>query len=277
MVPEIKQVLIVANEDKEGVQGLMKQISRYFLERDIQVMEFSYHGDPPQPSIPPVDLAVVLGGDGTVLFSSRILASVGTPILAINLGNVGFVTEVSKDEWEFALTAYLAGDLGISSRIMVKSEVWRKGQNIAQFSALNDAVVGASGSSKIVNLDLDLSGINLGSYRADGIIVATPTGSTAYNLAAGGPILHPETEAFIITPVCPHSLSHRPLVVPATEVLTLKLKQKQRTGVSLTIDGRDVFPLEPDDNIIFRRLKEKTHLIRSTKRSFYEVVRTKLN
>jgi NAD+ kinase len=187
------------------------------------------------------------------------------------------VTEVSKDEWEFALTAYLAGDLGISSRIMVKSEVWRKGQNIAQFSALNDAVVGASGSSKIVNLDLDLSGINLGSYRADGIIVATPTGSTAYNLAAGGPILHPETEAFIITPVCPHSLSHRPLVVPATEVLTLKLKQKQRTGVSLTIDGRDVFPLEPDDNIIFRRLKEKTHLIRSTKRSFYEVVRTKLN
>jgi NAD+ kinase len=142
---------------------------------------------------------------------------------------------------------------------------------------LNDAVISASGISKIVKLSVRLSDTPLGRYRADGIIVATPTGSTAYSAAAGGPILHPEMDAMILNPICPFTLSHRPIVVPHDEEIVVEVEEEQRTGLMMTVDGQSEFPLKPDDRIVIRASEEKARIVRSNKRTFYEVLRTKLN
>lgn len=273
----IKKILIIANLDKIDVETMLPQLQEDLETAGFKVFTFTYRGICEEPQVPVVDLAVVLGGDGTVLFSAKILLGRNVPILGVNMGNVGFLTEVIGDEWKQALEKYLVGQLGISRRIMVRADVHRQGQVIRSFTALNDGVVSASGSSKIVYYEVSVSGAVLGEYRADGMIVATPTGSTAYSLAAGGPIVHPEAETLILTPICPHSLSNRPVVVPGAEEVSIRLSFHQRTDISLTVDGRDVFPLLPGDEVVFRVLDHKTLLIRSDKRNFYEVVRAKLN
>lgn len=273
----IKSVLIIGNLDKDGVEPFIQTIRDELSEMAIEVHEFSYRGSPLPPELPKVDLAIVLGGDGTVLFSTRILFAQEVPILGVNMGTVGFITEVIREEWKQAFEKFLAGHLGISRRLMIGIKVFRKDREISSFVALNDAVVSASSSSRMIYYTVELSGTIVGEYRADGMIISTPTGSTGYSLAAGGPILHPDTDAMILTPICPHSLSNRPLVVPVEEIIQITLNQKQRVEVSLTVDGRDVFPLLPGDEIRITRLAKKAQLIRSDKRSFYEVVRAKLN
>jgi len=273
----VQSVFLIANLDKEDVKEMIPVMEKYFLSHGISFSMFTYTGICDVPEVPQVDLAVVLGGDGTVLFSSKVLFSRQIPILGVNMGNVGFLTEVVREEWRDAFEKYQAGQLGISYRVMIKVSVLRKELLTATFIGLNDGVVSASGSSKIIYYDVNLSGVVLGEYRADGLIVATPTGSTAYSLAAGGPIVHPETEALILTPICPHSLSNRPVVIPGDEVVRVKISEKQRTDIALTIDGRDVFPLLPGDILTFEMMPHKTLLVRSDKRNFYEVVRAKLN
>lgn len=273
----IQSVLIIANLDKPGVDGMLEHITDFLQGEKIQVFHYTFQGNPEIPEVPTADLAVVLGGDGTVLFSARLLFSRGIPILGVNMGHVGFLTEVVREEWRDAFEKYRQGQLGISPRVMLEVSILRDDLEVGRFRGLNDAVVSASGSSKIIYFDVDLSGAVLGNYRADGMIVATPTGSTAYSLAAGGPILHPETEALILTPICPHSLSNRPLVIPGEETVTLRLSHRQRTALVLTVDGSDNFELKPGDRIVVRTLPQKTFIIRSDKRNFYEVVRAKLN
>lgn len=276
-IKNVRSVLIIGNLDKEGVEEFISQIREELTSRAMEVHEFSYRGNPAPPELPSVDLSIVLGGDGTVLFSSMLLFSQEVPILGVNMGTVGFITEVVREEWKDALDKYLNGELDISKRLMIRVSVCRREKEVASFVALNDGVVSAAISSKMIYFGIQLSGTQLGEYRADGIIISTPTGSTGYSLAAGGPILHPETEGMILTPICPHSLSNRPMVVPAEEIVQISLNQKQRTDVSLTVDGRDVYPLQPGDVVRFEKLAKKAQLIRSDKRTFYEVVRAKLN
>ncbi len=274
---EINRVLLVANYQKPEAQGLAEEMRAYFEAQGITVVVFGFCGRAAAPEVDSFDLAISLGGDGTVLFASRFLSSRRVPILAVNLGDFGFITEVTRDEWQSAFEKYRAGQLAAGERLILAVEVYRGGTRIAEFLGLNDAVVAAQGISKVVKLSVSLLEDKLGTYRADGIIVATPTGSTAYSAAAGGPILHPEMEAMIINPICPFTLSHRPIVVHGEEHITMSVETEQRTGVILTIDGQTVFTLEPSDEVRVRRFHEKARIIRSDKRTFYEVLRSKLN
>ncbi len=223
-----------------------------------------------------VDLAVSLGGDGTLLSCARLVADRQIPILPVNMGNVGFITEVSKDELIETWEQFLQGRLGASERLMLSVSVRRKGEEIASYVGLNDAVVSTTGISRMVRLKVFLSDTYMGSYRADGVIVATPTGSTAYSMAAGGPIVYPEMEAFIVTPICPFTLSNRPTVVPATEILRVEVEASQKTGVAITVDGQGGASLAPGDQVYVRRAPAKAMIIRSSRRSFYDVLRGRL-
>ncbi len=273
----IEKVLIIANLHKPDTEKLIEEISSYMAEKGIKTEVFGFRGKPDIPPVEDVDFVFSLGGDGTVLFSSRVLESRGIPILAVNLGAFGFITEVTKEEWCSAFEKYVQGELGLSRRIMVKVIVERNGKRIATLRGLNDAVISSSGISKIVRLNLFLNKTSLGQYRADGVILSTPTGSTAYSLAAGGPILDPEIEAFILNPICPFTLSNRPIVVSGNDVVFVHVAEDQRVDILLSIDGQEVIPLESGDNVIFEKSHSKTLLVRSDRRNFYEVLRSKLN
>ena len=275
-------VVVVANLEKRRAAEYLKSISKTLEARGIIPLVLSYRGQETvnadlEAEYAQAQAAIVLGGDGTVLFTCRLFATRPIPILGINLGTVGFMTEVLVEEWLEAFDSFVRGDSGLSERLMLDIEVHREGRTLLKESALNDCVLGGTSSSRLVVLDVDLSGVFLGQYRADGIIIATPTGSTAYSLSAGGPILHPETEALILTPICPHSLSNRPLVIPAQEKITVSVKQNQRIPVTLTVDGRGVFQPRPGDKITVGRHEKKALLVKSDRRSFYEIVRAKLN
>ena len=215
-----------------------------------------------------------------MLYGARTLAAAGgqgVPILAVNLGDFGFITEIGRQEWKRSLAEYLAGRLGVSRRIMFEVEVRRDDRPLCRASGLNDAVIRSMDFSRIIRLRIHLAASAVARYRADGVILATPTGSTAYSLSAGGPILHPEMEAFILTPICPFTLSNRPMVVPAREVLEVEVEERQRAGIVLVIDGQENVPLQPKDRVIFRRSDRTTLIILSDQRNFYEVLASKLN
>ncbi|HUX50587.1 MAG TPA: NAD(+)/NADH kinase [Spirochaetia bacterium] len=277
MAVDIKRVLVIANLQKEGVGEVADEVRGYLESRGITVVVFGYRGRPAQPALEQFDLAISLGGDGTVLFSARILSYSSVPILAVNLGDFGFITEVTREEWKDAFEKYRNGDLGVGERLMVSVVVERNGRETAQFTGLNDTVVSSGGISKIIKLSVTLGSSSVGRYRADGIMVATPTGSTAYSAAAGGPILHPEMDAMILNPISPFTLSHRPLVVPADELIYIEVEEDQRTDVILTVDGQSVFPLLPRDKVRVSRARTRARIIRSDVRTFYEVLRAKLN
>lgn len=278
----LSTVVVVANLEKRRAAEYMKSITKTLEAKGITALVLAYRGQETvtaelEAEYAAAQAAIVLGGDGTVLFSCRLFSSRPIPILGINLGTVGFMTEVLGEEWLEALESFERGEARISERLMLDIEVHRDGRTLLRESALNDCVLSGASASRLVVLDVDLSGVFLGQYRADGIIIASPTGSTAYSLSAGGPILHPETEALILTPICPHSLSNRPLVIPAQEKITVSVKQNQRIPVTLTVDGRGVFQPRPGDKITVGRHPRKALLVKSDRRSFYEIVHAKLN
>ncbi len=277
MIRKISKVIIVVNLQKKGAAELVDEISSYLDSLDIEIVIFSYSGKTEIPVLTTADLVFSLGGDGTVLFCSRIVESLSIPILAVNIGNFGFITEISKQEWKSAFIKYQNGQLDLSRRVMIKVMVERDGVRVAFHKGLNDAVISSNGISNIIKLNLKINETDLGKYRADGIIVATPTGSTAYSISAGGPILDPEMEALIINPICPFTLSNRPIVVSGNEVIHITVEEDQRTDVILSVDGQDAYPLRSGDEIIVERSQTKTLLIRSDKRNFYDILRSKLN
>lgn len=273
-----KRVLIVANLRKEGADASAREISGYLetlgIESSIAISSDQCEA---YPDVCGCDLVISLGGDGTVLYAARIAGPCGIPILPFNLGRLGFIAGFGRDEWEVCIDAWMAGKLGLSARVMLSIAVERSGHRIGAFTALNDGVVSGQGIAKVIALDLRADGHILGQYRSDGMIIATPTGSTAYNLAAGGPVLHPETDSFVVNPICPFTLSHRPLVVPASEKIELRVEEGRRTSVMLTVDGQETLPLEPHDRIIFSKANRKALLHVPRNSSFYQVLRAKLN
>ncbi len=277
MIRDISKVIIVVNLQKSGASELADEIRIYLNTLNIEVFVFSYAGKAEIPHLEAADLIVSLGGDGTALFCSRIVESMSIPILAVNIGDFGFITEISKNEWKSAFNKFQNGELELSRRVMIKVMVERNGNSVAFHKGLNDAVISSNGISNIIRLNLSINETDLGKYRADGIIVATPTGSTAYSISAGGPILDPGMEALIINPICPFTLSNRPIVVSGNEVIKITVEEGQRTDVILSVDGQDAYPLEEGDQVIVERSQTKALLIRSDKRNFYDILRSKLN
>jgi NAD+ kinase len=199
------------------------------------------------------------------------------------IGTVGCIAVVHPEEWLEVFEGWRLGKVGVSRRLMLNITVDRQGTTAVAAHCLNDVVVSASGIAKIIRLDVSSTAgtaaglMSLGRYRSDGLIVATPTGSTAYSVAAGGPILDPEIEALIINPICPFTLSNRPIVVPSDETVIVEVEAEQRSGVLLTVDGQQTFPLETGDRVFIRKASYEAKIIASGRRGFYKALQTKLN
>jgi NAD+ kinase len=222
------------------------------------------------------DLMVVLGGDGTLLGVARQVGELEKPILGINLGGLGFLTEVGTDEALTMLARIVAGDYAVDGRIMLQAAVHRDGNGvIEEFSALNDVVIVKRTVGRMLELTVVANHIPFCTYRADGLIVATPTGSTAYALSAGGPIVYPSLRVIVLAPICPHTLSNRPVLLPDSFELQIRVKTDDQ-GAILTCDGQESAALGPSDTILINRGKFAVSLIRSTHPSF-EIWRDKLH
>lgn len=231
------------------------------------------------PAEPPPALAVVLGGDGSVLHAARRLAPAGTPIFAVHLGTLGFLAETAAGDLFPSLEAILAGRGHRQRRALVRARVLRPGDNgaereIAVLDALNEVAVGKASAARIVQVDVAVGGEAVARYRADGVLVATPTGSTAYSFSAGGPVLHPSLAALVITPVCPHALSQRPLVVPAAVEISLHLRAAE--SACLTLDGQQVLSLESGDRVLCAASPLALDLVTAAPHRFYAHLRAKL-
>lgn len=277
MYGKIKKALIVVNLTKDDAASTADEVERYLRAKGIDVETHRFSNIPPEFTPEECDVAFSLGGDGTVLYSSRLVGPMGIPILAVNIGDFGFITEVSKDEWKQAFEMHSAGELGISERLMITTSVLRGADVEATYYGLNDSVVASAGISKVVRLEVSIGDTALGRYRADGVIVSTPTGSTAYSAAAGGPILDPDMRALILNPICPFTLSNRPLVLPGEKPVRIRVEEGQRTDVVLTVDGQEVLSLSEKDEVRIEMSDTPAKIVRSNKRNFYEVLRSKLN
>ena len=221
------------------------------------------------------DLLIVLGGDGTLLSAARLAADRNVPILAVNLGGLGFLTTVAQDEIYLILEEIFSGKHRVSERVMLEAEIVRDGTVIRRQIALNDAVLNKAALARIMDLELRVDGEYVTTYKADGLILSTPTGSTAYSLAAGGPIVYPTVEAFILTPICPHTLTNRPLVIPDSAMVEVEFKAENET-VFLTLDGQIGIELVRGDRIRMRKAQNKLLLVRPAKKTYYHILRNKL-
>jgi NAD+ kinase len=227
-----------------------------------------------QMSSRPLDLVLVLGGDGTLLSAARATAAVDVPLLGVNLGSLGFLTDVPLASLYPMLDAIAAGRAAVERRTLMQCDLMRGDAVLGRYSVFNDAVVNKTALARLNNYDLYVDKVFVSSYRADGMIVATPTGSTAYSLSAGGPVLMPTVEAFVITPVAPHSLTHRPLVVPDSVEIEILLHSDQEVAY-LSLDGQPGLDLRDGDRVRCRRSQHKVTLFR-TDVDFFQVLRTKL-
>jgi NAD+ kinase len=221
------------------------------------------------------DLILVLGGDGTLIAAAREAAPHGVPILPINLGSLGFLTSFTIDELYPALEETLAGHLTASERAMLTASLMRAGRLVESQRVLNDAVVSKGAMARMIEVELSVDEDFVCRYRADGLIVATPTGSTAYSMSAGGPIVHPNVESIIVTPICPHTLSDRPLVVGDCCNVEMKLRGPAES-VNLTFDGQKGVLMQSEDRVSIARAKERLKLIQPHRKSYYEILRSKL-
>lgn len=273
----IRNVVVIANYSKKEVEAVIREIHDYFDKKNASVHVFGYNETIPNSILSNADILFSLGGDGTLLYSARLILETYTPILGVNLGNFGFLAEVSKDEWIKVFEKYVAGNLSLSERLMVRVTLRRENELISVFHGLNEVVIHSCGISRLTGFTVYFSNTHIGRYRADGVIVATPTGSTAYSLAAGGPIIHPEMEAMILNPICPFTLTNRPIVVPGNEKVRIDLDRIQRTELILTVDGQETVDLLPGDIVLIEKSDYRTHIINSDKRDFYGILKTKLN
>lgn len=231
-----------------------------------------------EPSFVPreVQFVIVLGGDGTLLGAARRVGRYGVPILGVNLGGLGFLTEIPLRKLYPAVELMLEGQLEVETRLMLEAVVVRQGAETCRFLVLNDVVINKGPLARIIDLDVFINEQFLTTFRADGLIVSTPTGSTAYNLSAGGPILYPTMSSFILTPICPFTLTNRPILLPESHVVSITLSRRGEERVSLTFDGQVGFDLFQGDKVLIQKAKDKLKLIKSPDQSYFEILREKL-
>jgi NAD+ kinase len=220
-----------------------------------------------------VDLVLVLGGDGTMISTSRMVADTEVPVLGINFGGLGYLAEFRIEELYTALESILSGNYRLDKRVMLS--VALPGEAQAVHRVLNDVVINKSALARIIEIEAYLNTQFVNSFRADGLIVSTPTGSTAYNLSAGGPVIFPSMNAIVITPICPFTLSNRPIVVPDDATIELRLKT-DKEDVALTLDGQVGFPLKVDDRVVIRKSKTTFNIVQPMNRNYFDVLRDKL-
>jgi len=279
----MKRIGIIVKPESPDAQALLQELVPWLQARGKEPML-----DPPTAALAGetasystkdiatlADMLVVLGGDGTMLAAARLAEGRPIPILGVNAGGLGFLTAVTREAACTALERVFSKSYSEEERLMLRVRVMRRGEEIIAASALNDAVVSKGALSHMVQLEISINGQFVTRLRGDGLIVSTPTGSTAYSMAAGGPILNPSVHALILTPICPHTLTNRPIVIPQDVLLEVVLVSKDQ-GAAATFDGQVGIALRPGDTVEIRASNNKTRLIRFPDRSYYDMLSNKL-
>ena len=283
MSESIRAVGIISRPRRADISKVVPPLLEWLIARGVKVFVDpetaasigAVADERPREELPGLaDLLIVLGGDGTLLAAARLENARNVPILPVNLGGLGFLTSVTLGELYAILDQVFAGENRISERVMLGVEVTRGGNTIERQRALNDAVINKGAVARIIDFELTINGEFICCYKADGLIISTPTGSTAYSLSAGGPIVYPSVEALVVTPICPHTLTNRPLVVPDAGRIEVGFNGDER--VYLTVDGQVGRQLEPGDRVVVVRAGEKLHLVRPARQTYFEVLRDKL-
>jgi NAD+ kinase len=224
------------------------------------------------------ELIIVLGGDGTLLNAARITHMHGVPILGVNLGSLGFLTETTLEDLYPTLQKALSGQCKVEQRMLLNASLWRNGKKIQNFNVLNDIVINKGALARIVNLTLLVNDQPMTSYRADGLIIATPTGSTAYSLSAGGPIIHPSIHALVLSPICPFALTNRPIVIPDTSRIKVQLtKRHEDEDVRITLDGQMGCAMKSGDILAAEKAEVSLKLVQVPQKNYYQTLRKKLH
>ncbi len=275
MAGPIQKVAIVVKPDHAEAVSTAASLSEWLTARGIGLPNGPVAaGDPAgRAVIEGSDLIVVLGGDGTMLATSRFIGKVSIPVVGINHGSLGYLTDFRIEEMLPALEKVLAGDYQVDRRVML--DVEHTGGPSAPSRVLNDVVINKAALSRIIEIEVKLNGLHVNSFRADGLIVATPTGSTAYNLSAGGPIIYPSMNAIVLTPICPFTLTNRPIVVPDTSEIELRLKSDSE-DVILGLDGQTGFAMKAGDTVVIRKSEVTFDLVQPANRNYFDVLRNKL-
>jgi NAD+ kinase len=284
MNASLRRVGIIAKPKSHTVAAVVNQLKEWFAFRQIEVLldgeTASIIGESgagvSRPELPVrCDLIVVLGGDGTLLSVARVMDSRSVPILAVNFGSLGFLTEITLEETFATLENFLAGKATKQIRMMIDVSVIRDGAPFVNYRALNDGVITKGALARIIDIDVRIDNHFVATYKADGLIVSTPTGSTAYALSAGGPIVFPTLGAMLITPIASHTLTFRSLVVPDGVTIEMSLKTTQES-VFLTVDGQVGLALKGADRILVRKSSSSIELVESTNKNFFDILRRKL-
>ena len=274
---QIGKVVILANSGKKNVNGMCSRLEGFLSAKgiDVRTIMLTSTVSDMKTDVPDCDLAISLGGDGTVLTCAGMLKGRGIPLLAVNLGTFGYIADTPSSEVERVFEEYASGKSGVFSRMMLDVRVIREGKQVFSSSSLNDVTVSAVTHARMARMDLFVNGTLAANLKSDGIIIATSTGSTAYSLSAGGPILDASLDAMIINPICPFAMSVRPLVGGKDTEVEISLP-RQNTEVALTCDGHEVFTVCEGDRIMVTQGKSRALFVENSGRRFIEVLRDKL-
>ena len=278
----MQKIGIISKQNKPEAIQVVKELVSWLKDHKVECfVEPDMAQSVPHPSLDKeempraVDMVVVLGGDGTLLAAARTLRKKRIPLLGVNLGGLGFLTEITLDELYPMLEAILRGDYKTDERMLLDIRVWRKEKIIDEFTVLNDVVINKGALARIIELETSVDNAYLTTFRADGLVIATPTGSTGYSLSAGGPIVYPSLKSIIITPICPHNLTNRPIIVPKEAAIGVTLRSGD-AEVFLTLDGQVGFKMRLHDRIEVQMGEGFVSLIKSPTRGYFEVLRAKL-
>ncbi len=275
---QIKSVGIVVKPDHAEARATAAELTRWLKAQGItEVREPVSAGEsrPVNRRTLDVDLVVVLGGDGTMISTARLIGDKDVLVLGINYGSLGYLTDFRIEEMFSALDSILRGEYEVDRRVMLDVEHWRSDQKLAVGRVLNDVVINKAALARIIEIDVRLNDLFVNSFRADGLIVSTPTGSTAYNLSAGGPIVYPSMNAVVLTPICPFTLTNRPIVVPDHAAISLTL-DNENEGVVLSLDGQTGYPMRAGDRVAIRKSRTTFNIVQPANRNYFDVLRDKL-
>lgn len=280
---KFKKVGIIANIRKEKALSCSIELKKWLHEQGVDVfLDQEIAAAISEPECldrrclaQQADLLVVLGGDGAMLRAARSVREFDIPIVGINLGTFGYLTDINLNEMYSSLARILQGEYSTQDRMMLDVEVIHEGRPFCEFTVLNDVVISRGNLSRIIDMETAVDDRYLTTFRADGLIISTPTGSTAYSLSAGGPIVFPSQDAVIVNPICPHTLTNRPIILPATITVSVKVWSEQE-GVNVDLDGQESISLKSGDVLIARRSRYVTTLVSSSNRDYLEILRSKL-
>ena len=268
MSARFKRIVVVGREDDARVEEPMRALLQHLAARNIEILDQDAVGD--------ADLVVAIGGDGTMLFASRLASEFTTPILGVNRGRLGFLADVTPDEMLSSIDRVLAGDFTSDTRLMLEASLQRADGSTELAYALNDVVLQRRETGRMVDIETSIDGVYVNTHAGDGLIVATPTGSTAYALSCGGPIIEPQLDAIVVVPICPHTLSDRPIVIPAGRRIDVGLLERDDTKAEITVDGFSMGDIRPNDKLSISAANKRVTLLHPPGYDFYGILRSKL-